>query len=783
MKEDAPQKSAFGAKASWVPAAPAPILVESHKEETSSLGGAKGVLTAATLQEHSKYNPKLPRHSSSHTGPKASEFNDFQYYFALNKDTGAYERKVDVAADVNNTNAPKVEEEEFVNLADDDDEQEEDIRPHRVVSTDPAAQYFPLEAHAYDDDDVQSAYSHYTAASYMTSMTQSGKYKKSPEEEIADLFANQEESISRGVYMSGMDITLLLAHLHRNTIRHLIIEDPLKNRVFTDQELFFVAAALKNGNSSVVSLQIIGCEGICSDESLIALFEALERHPVIRSVGIRNIVRCRRMQDKLTPTVIAAIEKLRAENATKTTKDSRDSKKRNPPFVYGSNEINKCTMVSSRVDPPPCISEVGTGAALCRLVCRNPSIIHVELGRQIALGVTNTGGGKGGSTSGNNKNTRGTISSLATGVYIPPKEEGGAQEKVENTSMSAGDEGSPQQLLPLPEADEGVVPSPPQKIPPLVEPPHGTLILTEEHEELLHQAIEHNMLFSPYRSAKDNSHDASLLRLLLSAEDRAALLEQQIEAVNPFMFDAESGQLAPHVMENLRREFERDNGEGGGAASVAPKRKIKKKKGVRFGLEEGDVVRPVCPDFMSGACRFGSRCKYLHPEVVVPAHMLHMTRNVDEDNNSKVNPSSSEKEEGQEEAVVDIPTNPAESVTQSTGRSQLRGRTAAKFTLKKKHTAASTTQPLSPEVDREEQPQESEACEGSIKELAAGGGLRSMLWTLINRVTGGRIAAEKEGDGAAESKSDVVEEVEDPRRRRRIVLDTAAVKARVAGSN
>jgi hypothetical protein len=179
-----------------------------------------------------------------------------------------------------------------------------------------------------------------------------------------------------GHRLTDLPVPMPLAHLHRNTIRHLIIEDPLKNRVFTDKELFFVAAALKNGNSSVVSLQIMGCEGITGDESLIALFEALERHPAIRSIGIRSITRCRRMQEKLTPSVMAAIDKPRG-----------NQKKLHPPFVFGSHEINKCTM-SGKVDPPPCISEVGAGAALCKLVCRNPSIIHVEIGRQIALGTS-----------------------------------------------------------------------------------------------------------------------------------------------------------------------------------------------------------------------------------------------------------------------------------------------------------------------------------------------------------------------------------------------------------
>lgn len=144
--------------------------------------------------------------------------------------------------------------------------------------------------------------------------------------------------------------------------------------------------------------------------------------------------------------------------------------------------------------------------------------------------------------------------------------------------------------------------------------------ISQKDSALLDEALMYNCF-----NCQDpgiNPYDASLIRYI----DRAGKIErevsEQVTLQNPWMVDEETGEVSLHVLENIARlyapsatqdsvDVPDDTAELG---SKPPKRR-KKRKGVSFGDDaELEVHRQVCDDYMNGRCRYGSRCKFLHPE-------------------------------------------------------------------------------------------------------------------------------------------------------------------------
>eukprot|EP00758_Cryptobia_borreli_P013505 Tbor_TRINITY_DN5840_c0_g1::TRINITY_DN5840_c0_g1_i6::g.5966::m.5966 len=220
---------------------------------------------------------------------------------------------------------------------------------------------------------------------------------------------------------------------------------------------------------------------------------------------------------------------------------------------------------------------------------------------------------------------------------------------------------------------------------------HQNCRITDDDAFLIEEATQLNMfvyggLDSVLDGGKWRNHNPSAAYLveLLSSENAARREEEEyqrtadiLRGVNPLMVDPETGTVALHVLENIRRihgpsekdlisshlltdagvnsrnstrgSTERDmsNMDGDdrsvlgsvaftagpavsecGVSTIAttilpdgttarlPKKKLKKKRqsDLLKQCSQNDQFHLVCNDYMQGRCRYGSRCKYYHPE-------------------------------------------------------------------------------------------------------------------------------------------------------------------------
>lgn len=132
--------------------------------------------------------------------------------------------------------------------------------------------------------------------------------------------------------------------------------------------------------------------------------------------------------------------------------------------------------------------------------------------------------------------------------------------------------------------------------------------LTPADADLVNEAVQYNALACP--DLTSNPFYLGLLRKLSRLEEREKSFVQKLEP-QPWMTSFVGG--SDTHLEDTSRAFDLPNSSSADKNNNLENRKKKKSK-VWENITKSIIGAEVCPHFLRGACPYGSRCKFYHPQ-------------------------------------------------------------------------------------------------------------------------------------------------------------------------